>query len=175
VDRELAEASGRWCEVNVSPVLIYMLTAETLAVNELFQRKAIQFGDDLFGIGFRARPRLAGRGVTQSDDRGDRSVRRKRRGLAHPVVFVGSDRVRAAADAKSPRRDHHVLRDATGVETQAFVVRTTAIATAQRSRFRGAMTAFARSWRCCLSLRTTKRTAASSSRFPSPVQPQGSW
>src|SRR3989442_373552 len=61
--------------VNVSPVLIYMLTAETLAVNELFQRKAIQFGDDLFGIGFRARPRLAGRGVTQSDDRGDRILR----------------------------------------------------------------------------------------------------
>src|SRR2546426_2130625 len=107
--------------VNVSPVLIYMLTAETLAVNELFQRKTIQFGDDLFGIGFRARPRLAGRGVTQSDDRGDRRVRRNAEVLAHPVVVVGSDRVRAAADPEGPRRDHHVLPDATGVETQAFV------------------------------------------------------
>src|SRR5438309_11320011 len=38
-------------KVNVSPVLIYMLTAETLSVDELFQRKSIQFGDDLLGIG----------------------------------------------------------------------------------------------------------------------------
>src|SRR6266571_5671514 len=62
--------------VNVSPVLIYMLTGETLAVNDVFQRKAIQFGDDLFGIGLRAGSRLAGRRISQRDDRGDRGVRR---------------------------------------------------------------------------------------------------
>src|SRR5216684_3631521 len=101
--------------VNVSPVLIYMLTAETLAVNELFQRKTIQFGDDLFGIGFRPRSRLAWRGIAQRDDRRDRRLSRDAQVLAHPVVFVGSDGVRAAADAEGPRRDHHVLRDASRV------------------------------------------------------------
>jgi hypothetical protein len=35
-----------------------MLTGETLAVNELFQRKSIQFGDDLLGIGSWPRARL---------------------------------------------------------------------------------------------------------------------
>src|SRR5256885_15501417 len=83
--------------VNVSPVLIYMLTGETLAVNERFQRKAIQFGDDLFGIGFRARLRLARRRVSESDDRRDRCVCRNAQILAHPIVLVGSYRVRAAA------------------------------------------------------------------------------
>src|SRR5437762_12418622 len=106
--------------VNVSPVLIYMLTGETLAVNELFQRKTIQFGDDPCGIGLRPRTGLARRGIPQRDDRGDRGVRRNAQVLAHAVVFVGSDRVRAAADAKAPRRDHHVLGDASRVETHAF-------------------------------------------------------
>src|SRR5438552_8314897 len=77
--------------VNISPVLIYMLTAETLAVNELFQRKTIQFGDDLFGIGFWPRSWLAGRGIAQSDDRGDRRLRRNAEVLAHPIVLVGPD------------------------------------------------------------------------------------
>src|SRR5256886_7076067 len=106
--------------VNVSPVLIYMLTGETLAVNELFQRKTIQFGDDPCGIGFRPRTRLAWRGITQRDDRGDRRLSRNAQVLAHAVVFVGSDRVRAAPDAKAPRRDHDVLGDASRVETHAF-------------------------------------------------------
>src|SRR5260370_42243725 len=61
--------------VNVSPVLIYMLTGETLAVNELFQRKTIQFGDDLFGIGFRPRSRLAWRGRAPRAERPARRVR----------------------------------------------------------------------------------------------------
>src|SRR5713101_4129698 len=107
--------------VNVSPVLIYMLTGETLAVNEPFQWKTIQFGDDLLGIGLRTRSRLTGRGVPQRDDRGDCGLRRNAEVVAHPVVFVGSDRVRAAADAETPRRDHHVLGHASGIETQAFV------------------------------------------------------
>src|SRR5258705_13022044 len=107
--------------VNVSPVLIYMLTGETLAVNELFQRKSIQFGDDLLGIGLRSRPRLAGRGIAQRDDRGDRCLRRSAEILAHPVLFVGPDSVRAAADAERPCRDHHVLGDAARVKTQSFV------------------------------------------------------
>src|SRR6266705_3576741 len=101
--------------VNVSPVLIYMLTGETLAVNDVFQRKAIQFGDDLFGIGLRAGSRLAGRRISQRDDRGDRGVRRSAEVIAHPVVLVRSDRVRAAAHSESPRRDHHVLGDASRV------------------------------------------------------------
>src|SRR5437588_15833 len=46
--------------VNVSPVLIYMLTGETLAVNELFQRKSIQFGDDLLRISLRSGTWVAG-------------------------------------------------------------------------------------------------------------------
>src|SRR2546430_2390800 len=107
--------------VNVSPVLIYMLTGETLPVNELFQWKTIQFGDDLFGVGFRSRSRLTRRGIAQRDDGGDRRLRRNAEVLAHPVLFVGSDRVRAAADAKSPCGDHHVLGDAARVETLAFV------------------------------------------------------
>src|ERR1700694_2279791 len=94
--------------VNVSPVLIYMLTVETLAVNELFQRKTIQFGDDPLGIGFRARSRLAGRRGSESNDRRDRPLRRNAEVLAYPVVVVRSDRVRAAAYTESPRRDHHV-------------------------------------------------------------------
>src|SRR5438094_798135 len=106
--------------VNVSPVLIYMLTGETLAVNELFQRKAIQFGDDLLRIGSGPRPWLAGRGVSEGDDRRDRGVEWNAQVLAHAVVFVGSDRVRAAADAKAPRGDHDVLGDASRVETHAF-------------------------------------------------------
>src|SRR5207237_7353254 len=61
--------------VNVSPVLIYMLTGEPLSVNELLQRKPIQFGDDLCGIRFRPRPWLAWRGVSESDDRRDRGLR----------------------------------------------------------------------------------------------------
>src|SRR5437763_8109288 len=101
-------------------VLIYMLTGETLAVNELFQRKTIQFGDDPFRIGFWPRTRLAWRGIAKRDDRGDRGIRRNAQVLAHAVVFVGPDRVRAAADAKTPRRDHDVLRDASRVETHAF-------------------------------------------------------
>src|SRR6266850_969355 len=107
--------------VNVSPVLFYMLTGETLPVNELFQRKTIQFGDDLLGVRFRSRSRLTGRGIAQRDHGGDRRLRRNAEVLAHPVVFVGSDRVRAAADAKSPRGDHHVLGDASRIETQSFV------------------------------------------------------
>src|SRR5205085_3791783 len=106
--------------VNVSPVLIYMLTGETLAVNELFQRKAIQFGDDLLRIGSGPRPWLAGRGIPEGDDRRDRGVGWNAQVLAHAVVFVGSDRVRAAADAKAPRGDHDVLGDASRVETHAF-------------------------------------------------------
>src|SRR6266568_5481526 len=106
--------------VNVSPVLIYMLTRETLAVNEFFQWKSIQFGDDLLGIGLRPRSRLSRRGVPKSDDRRDRRVRGNAEVLAHPVVCVGSDRIRAAADTEPPGRDHHVLRDASGVETKAF-------------------------------------------------------
>jgi len=97
-----------------------MLTAETLAVNELFQLKSIQFGDDLFGIGLGTRSRLAGRRVSEGDDRGDRGVRRNAEILTHPVMFVGSDRVRTAPDAEGPCRDHHVLRDPTGIETEAF-------------------------------------------------------
>src|SRR5207247_8309020 len=107
--------------VNVSPVLIYMLTGETLPVNELFQRKTIQFGDDLFWVGFRSRSRLTARGIAQRDDGGDRRLRRNAEVLADPVLFVGADRVRAAADAKSPRGDHHVLGDAARVKSQAFV------------------------------------------------------
>src|SRR5438552_17779001 len=103
--------------VNVSPVLIYMLTGETLAVNELFQRKAIQFGDDLLRIGSGPRPWLAGRGVPEGDDRRDRGVGWNAQVLAHAVVFVGSDRVRAAPDSEGPCRHHHVLRDSAGVET----------------------------------------------------------
>src|SRR5437762_3259306 len=107
--------------VNVSPVLIYMLTGETLPVNELFQRKTIQFGDDLFWVGFRSRSRLTARGIAQRDDGGDRRLRRNAEILADPVLFVRADRVRAAADAKSPRGDHHVLGDAARVKSQAFV------------------------------------------------------
>src|SRR5438093_1972421 len=107
--------------VNVSPVLIYMLTGETLAVNELFQWKSIQFGEDLFGIGLGSGSGLAARGIAEGDDRRDRAVSRRAEVLAHPVVFVGPDRVRAAADPECPGRDHHVLRDASGVEAQAFV------------------------------------------------------
>src|SRR5436190_18449488 len=107
--------------VNVSPVLIYMLTGETLAVNELFQRKAIQFGDDLLRIGSGPRPWLAGRGVPEGDDRRDRGVGWNAQVLAHAVVFVGSDRVRAAPDSEGPCRHHHVLRDSAGVETSALV------------------------------------------------------
>src|SRR5438309_98688 len=103
--------------VNVSPVLIYMLTGETLAVNELFQRKAIQFGDDLLRIGSGPRPWLAGRGVPEGDDRRDRGVGWNAQVLAHAVVFVGSDRVRATPDSEGPCRHHHVLRDSAGVET----------------------------------------------------------
>src|SRR6476660_687415 len=88
--------------VNVSPVLIYMLTGETLAVNELFQRKPIQFGDDLLCVRFRARSRLAHGGVPKSDDRGYRRFRRCAEILAHPVVLVGSDRVRTASNAHGP-------------------------------------------------------------------------
>src|SRR2546426_4908574 len=105
--------------VNVSPVLIYMLTGETLAVNEIFQRKTIQFGEDLFGIGLNSWSGLACGGIAERDDRRDRGVSRSPELFAHPVVFVGPDRVRAAADAESPGRDHHVLRDASGVEPQA--------------------------------------------------------
>jgi hypothetical protein len=105
----------------VSPVLIYMLTGETLAVDELFQPEAIQFGDDPLGIRLRAWSRLTGCGVPEGDDRGDRRVRRNAEVLAHPVVLVGSHRIRAAADAKTPRGDHHVLGDASRIETQAFV------------------------------------------------------
>src|SRR2546430_15920400 len=83
--------------VNVSPVLIYMLTGETLAVNELFQRKTIQFGDDPFGIGFRPWTRLAWRGIAKRDDRGDRGIRRNAHVLAHAGGFVWPDRGRAAA------------------------------------------------------------------------------
>src|SRR5256884_7579292 len=62
--------------VNVSPVLIYMLTAEMLAVNELFQRKAIQFGDDLLGIGGGAGAvRGRGGGVGGGEGRGARGRR----------------------------------------------------------------------------------------------------
>src|SRR4030081_3283865 len=86
--------------VNVSPVLIYMLTGETLAVNELFQRKSIQFGDDLRRIGVWARPRLTRRGVSECDDRRDRGVVRNAQVLTQSIVFVRSHRVRAAADAK---------------------------------------------------------------------------
>src|SRR6185437_4883558 len=107
--------------VNVSPVLIYMLTGETLAVNELFQRKAIQFGDDLLGVCFRARSRLARGWVPESDDGGYRRFRRRAEILTHPVVLVGSDRVRTASDAQSPGSDHHVLGDASRIEAQAFV------------------------------------------------------
>src|SRR5258706_11968862 len=107
--------------VNVSPVLIYMLTGETFAVNELLQRNAIQFGDDLLGISFRARSRLAGRRVPKSDDGGDRGFRRNAQILPHSVVLVGSHRVRAAADAETPRRDHHVLGGASSIETQALI------------------------------------------------------
>src|SRR5947207_15411602 len=88
--------------VNLSPVLIYMLTGETLAVNELFQRQTIQFGDDPFGIGFRPRTRLARGGVTQRDDRGDRRLLRNAQVLAHAVVVVGSAGARAADDSKAP-------------------------------------------------------------------------
>src|SRR6266446_7676653 len=102
--------------VNVSPVLIYMLTGEAFAVDDVFQRKAVQFGDDLCRIGCRARSRLAGRGVSQRDDRGDRSLRRSAEVHTHSVVLIGSDRVRAAAHSESPRRDHHVLGDASRVE-----------------------------------------------------------
>src|SRR5712692_3591673 len=107
--------------VNVSPVLIYILTAETLAVNELFQRKTIHFGKDLFGIGFGSWSGLARRRVPERDDRRYGGVSWNAEVVAHPVVFVGSHRVGATADAKSPRRDHHVLRDATAVEPHAFV------------------------------------------------------
>src|SRR3989442_2846203 len=108
--------------VNVSPVLIYMLTAETLAVNELFQRKTIQFGDDLFRIGFRSRSRPAGwRRIPKRDDRGDRGFSGNAEILAHPIVRVPSHRVRTAADPERPRRNHHVLRDTSGVETEPLV------------------------------------------------------
>src|SRR6266550_8312646 len=72
--------------VNVSPVLIYMLTGETLPVNELFQRKTIQFGDDLFWVGFRSRSRLTARGIAQRDDGGDPRLRRNAEVLTHPVL-----------------------------------------------------------------------------------------
>src|SRR6266550_1090535 len=107
--------------VNVSPVLIYMLTGETLAVDELFQRKSIQFGDDLLGISLRPRSRLARGRVTESDDGRDRGIAWNAQVLPHPIVLVGAHRVRAGADSKGPRRHHHVLRDSPGVETQAFV------------------------------------------------------
>src|SRR5256714_5013528 len=107
--------------VNVSPGLIYMLTGETLAVNELFQWKTIQFGHDLFRIGFWPRSRPRRRGIAEGDDRGDRRLRGGAQVPAEPIVFIGSDRVRTAADAKSPRRDHDVLRDSSRVETHAFV------------------------------------------------------
>src|SRR5882672_9725348 len=94
-------------KVNVSPVLIYMLTAETLSVDELFQRKSIQFGDDLLGIGLGSWSGLPLRRVPERDDRRDRGVGRSREVLAHPLVFVGADRVRAAADTECPGRDHH--------------------------------------------------------------------
>src|SRR5438270_12148121 len=88
--------------VNVSPVLIYMLTAEMLAVNELFQRKAIQFGDDLLGIGGGPRPWLAGSGVTEGDDRRDRGFGRNAQVLTDPIVLVGAHRIRPAADTGTP-------------------------------------------------------------------------
>src|SRR2546423_15092235 len=62
--------------VNVSPVLIYMLTGETLAVNELLQRKTIQFGDDLLRTRFRPRSWLPRRGESEGADRRDGRVRR---------------------------------------------------------------------------------------------------
>src|SRR2546428_13741503 len=107
--------------VNVSPVLIYMLTGETLAVNELFQGKSIQFGDDLLRIGLRSGTWLARRGVTKGDDRRDRGIGRNAQVLTHPVMLVRAHRVWATADSEGPRRDHHVLRDSAGVETLAFV------------------------------------------------------
>src|SRR5882672_9575908 len=75
-------------KVNVSPVLIYMLTAETLSVDELFQRKSIQFGDDLLGIDFGSWAGLPRCRVPQRDDRRDRGVSWSPEVLAHPVVFV---------------------------------------------------------------------------------------
>jgi len=43
-----------------------MLTGETLAVNELFQRKSIQFGDDLLRISLRSGTWLARGRLTQN-------------------------------------------------------------------------------------------------------------
>src|SRR5712691_12650295 len=84
--------------VNGSPVLIYMLTAETLAVDQLFQRKTIRTGEDLFGIGFRSRSWLTRCRVPEGNDRGDRGVRRNAEVMTHAVVCVGSHCVRAAPD-----------------------------------------------------------------------------
>src|SRR5205807_10286900 len=70
--------------VNVSPVLIYMLTAVTLAVNELFQRITIQFGADLFGIGPLPRSRLARRRVPEADDHPHRRLPPTAVLLQHP-------------------------------------------------------------------------------------------
>src|SRR2546426_10579120 len=86
--------------VNVSPVLIYMLTGETLAVNELFQGKSIQFGDDLLRIGFRSGTWLARRGVTKGDSRRDCGSGRTAQVLTHPVMLVSAHRVCATADSE---------------------------------------------------------------------------
>src|SRR5437588_319583 len=64
---------------------------------------------------------LAGGGVTEGDDRRDRGFGRNAQVLTHPIVLVGAHRIRTAADTESPRRHHHVLRHAPGVETEAFV------------------------------------------------------
>src|SRR5438270_8459453 len=80
--------------VNVSPVLIYMLTGETFAVNELFQRKSIQFGDDLCGISLRAGPRPAARRRVAEGDHGrDDRLRGDAEILPESIVLVGADRI----------------------------------------------------------------------------------
>src|ERR671936_839794 len=106
---------------NLSPVLIWMLTGETLAVNDFFQRKAIHSREDLLCVGTRPRPGLARCGVSKSDDRRDGRVRRYAELPSHAVLLVGTHRVGAAPDSERPCHDHHVLRDASGVETQPLV------------------------------------------------------
>src|SRR5207247_7770153 len=107
--------------VNGSPVLMSMLTGETLSVDEFFQRPTVHALEDRFGIGFPSRPRLTRRRIPERDHRGDRRIRRNVQVPAHSLVLIRSNRVRAAADPLGPRRDHHVLRYASGVETEPLV------------------------------------------------------
>src|SRR2546429_6803426 len=95
--------------VNVSPVLIYMLTGETLAVNELFQRKSIQFGDDLLRISLRPGMWLARGGVTESDDRRDRGIGWNAQVPAHPIPLVRAPPVWGPPHSQGPIPGPHVL------------------------------------------------------------------